>query len=67
MIFLSNVCSYIYVVDEIEKKKKYKEMQSKKAYSSAIYQLVALDKPSQHRLKTKMKEQFPMNSRFLNV
>ena len=42
-------------------------MQSKKAYTSAIYQLIAMDKTSQKRLNSKMKEQFPINSRFLNV
>lgn len=54
-------------MDEVEKLKKYNEMKSKKANTSAIYQLIALNKTSQKRLKSKMKEQFPVNSRFLKL
>lgn len=54
-------------LDEVEKFKKYNEMKSKKANTSAIYQLIALNKTSQKRLKSKMKEQFPVNSRFLKL
>ena len=53
------------IVDGVEKQKRYKELKSKSAYTTAIYQMLAMSKTSQKKLRVRFEEKFAPNSRFL--
>jgi len=57
----------VFIVDKEEKMKLKKEMKSKDANSNTMYQILAMDKATRKRLRAKLEEQLPVNSRFLNI
>ena len=51
----------------MEKKKKESEMRSRSSEKNTLYQIYALDKDSQKRVKKRLRKQLSENSRFVNV
>ncbi len=52
---------------EVQNQKKKEELRSKSCYKNTIYQLAAMNSISKMRLKNKLEEKIPINSRFFEV